>query len=154
MALNDDSYYGTLAGAESYFEGSLHSDPWDRASLVEKRKALTTSTRQIDRLNFQGCKAVVTQPFQFPRNVQPNQVVPQDIEYATYELASCFLDGVDAELEFQNLGLKSQKFSGVDTRYDTTVPNLHIISGIPSRAAWNYLKPYLRDDQQIVLVRS
>ena len=154
MALTDDDYYGTLSGANSYFEGKLLSDSWERASLIQRRKALTTATRQIDRLNFEGGKADPSQPFQFPRNVQTNQEVPLDIQRATYELAGVLLDGVDPELEFQNLGLVSQRFSGVNTSYDTSVPNLHIISGIPSRAAWDYLKPYLRDDQQVILLRS
>ncbi len=109
------------------------------------------ATRAIDRLNFAGDKADDAQALQFPRGEDVS--VPKDIEYACYELALAFLDGVDLEQEAQSVGVASDAFSGVRTTYDGDSYAEHMRAGIPSIVAWQYLKPYLRDPREIVISR-
>jgi hypothetical protein len=48
--------YVTLAEAENYFATRMHTKYWDKACLQDKLKSLTTATKDIDRLAFQGVK--------------------------------------------------------------------------------------------------
>jgi hypothetical protein len=135
--------YATEAEAVLYFSGRLNADAWDDADSYERDKALINATRIIDRLNFKGAKTVATQVLQFPRD--NDTVVPDDIKSACSEIALALLDGVDPELEFENLNMVSQGYANVRSTYDRNLPSEHIAAGIPSVSAWRYLKPYLRD---------
>lgn len=114
-------------------------------------KALAMATAAINRLNYLGVKASTEQVNQFPRG--DDTVVPEDIEYATFEIALALLDGVDPEMEASNLGAISQGYANVRSTYDREVPAPHIVAGIPSVTAWRYLVPYLRDPYRINVSR-
>jgi hypothetical protein len=146
-----DSAYCTVDEAQSYFDGRLNTDAWDDATSTNKEKSLINATRLIDRLNFKGTKTSDSQDLQFPRD--EDTTVPDDIKYACSELALALLDGVDPELEFENLRMVSQGYANVRSTYDSLIPAEHINAGIPSVAAWRYLKPYLRDAQAVDLSR-
>jgi len=135
--------YCTEAECDTYMAGRLNSDSWDDATELNRVKALATATRYIDRLNFLGEKADDEQTLQFPRYADTE--VPQDIKDACSEIALSLLDGVDPELEFENLSMVSQGYSNVRSTYDRSIPAEHVLAGIPSVAAWRYLKAYLRD---------
>jgi len=143
--------YCTQAEADTYFAGRLNADAWDDASSSDKDKALLNATRLIDRLNFRGKKNNDSQELQFPRN--EDTVVPDDIKSACSEIALALLDGVDPELEWDNLRMVSQGYANVRSTYDANIPNEHISNGIPSVTAWRYLKPYLRDTQSVDMSR-
>jgi hypothetical protein len=65
------------------------------------------------------------------------------------------LDGVDPDIELENLGVQAQGFAGVRTVYNRDQqPIEHLIHGIPSALAWRILKPFLRDGRQMYLDRS
>ena len=145
------SSYLTIGEAQAYFNERLHTEPWDCATPVDKDKALAMSTKTLDRLNYLGCKTDLTQELQFPRDA--DTVVPQDIKDATAEIALALLDGIDPELEFENLSMVSQGYGVVKSTYDRGIVQEHYVAGIPSVTAWRMLKPYLRDPRTIDLNR-
>ncbi len=143
--------YATIVEAQAYFDGRLNTDAWDDAETIDKTKALIMATTLIDRLNFRGSKASSSQELQFPRG--NDTVVPSDIKKASAEITLALLDGVDPELEFDNLRMKSQGYGVIRSTYDSERSPEHTVAGIPSSLAWRFLKPYLRNVQTVDLHR-
>jgi hypothetical protein len=146
--------YGSLAEANEYFDLRLHEKAWSNATPADRSKALWASTVIIDALNYKGNKSTVyaAQDLEFPRGA--DTVVPEPIRLASYEIAYALLDGKDPELELENLGIISQSYAAVRTSYSRNqVPIEHIINGIPSSQAWRWLRPFLREDDAIVIAR-
>lgn len=145
--------YDTYINADTYFTNRLHTLAWDEATSVEKTTALTEATQRIDRLRFSGILVDDDQELEFPRyygdEVEGDEVIPDDIKIACYELAFVLLDGIDPDLEFENLAVVSHGYSSVRMAKSSTVPQDHIAAGIPSATAWRYLKPYLASDRSI-----
>jgi hypothetical protein len=97
--------------------------------------------------------ASLSQPLEFPRG--SDTVVPDTILCACFELAHSLLDGKDPEIELENLGVISQGYANVRTTYSRAhVPIEHLINYVPNALAWRWLKPFLRDEDAIILVRS
>ena len=164
--------YGSLAEANEYFGLRLHERAWSNASVDDRNKSLWASTVIIDALNYKGNKSTVytllvatpnasdeeiraaeaAQDLEFPRGADTE--VPEAIRRASYEIAYSLLDGKDPELELEALGIISQSYAAVRTSYSRNqVPIQHIINGIPSSQAWRWLRPFLREDDAIVLAR-
>jgi len=170
------TYYGLMADAVTFFSHRLHADAWDGASATDRENAMIQATAIIDRLNFKGEKASVyailydadgdlqdvtdaeiraayaLQDLDFPRGT--DTLVPQDIKVACWECAYALLDGVDPDMELENMGVSSQTYAAVRTSYNReAAPIEHLINGIPSANAWRYLKPFLRDERGMKLSR-
>lgn len=145
------SYY-TVDEANTYFADRLSSEPWDASTNENRRKALAMATAIIDRLSYIGEKTDEDQTNEFPRD--GDEDIPEDISKASAEIALALLDGVDPEMEFQNLFLASQGYSSIRASYDQVQPPPNIVAGIPSVTAWRYLLPYLRDPMEIKLNRT
>ena len=143
--------YITIAEGQAYMDTRLHTRAWECASAAEKTKAIAMATNIIDRLNYLGSKATDVQTNQFPRLDDTN--IPQDVKNATAEIALALLDGVEPELEFENLQLRSQAIGSSRSRFDKIPPAPHIVAGIPSVTAWRHLKPYLRDPNELDIFR-
>lgn len=143
--------YASSAEADTYFATRLNASPWDDASSGNKAKAVTHATAIIDRLNFLGEKTVSTQANQFPRN--DDTTIPQDIQDACCEIAKALLDGVDPEIEIENLSMTQMQYGPAKTSYDRSRLPEHIAHGVPSGVAWRLLKPYLRDASAVTLMR-
>ena len=144
-------FYGTVVDGDLYFLDRLNSDAWINSSTTRKTSALRQATSAIDRLNFKGSKTLSTQLTQFPRGTDTS--IPQDIEYASYEIAVRLLDGVDIEYETENLRALERRFDVIQTRYRDTSDPVHLRAGIVSYRAWTLLVPYLRDKNQLVFSR-
>ena len=95
------AYYGTPAGGDAYFTEKLFYQPWDEATEDQRIRALAEAAQLIDRLRFSGSKTDTDQELEFPRNDEVT--VPDNVEKAAYEIALALLDGVDPDLEHQNL---------------------------------------------------
>ncbi len=145
------NFYGTVPRANNYFARRLNTGTWDNAILDDKEAALVMAARAIDKLNFAGDKAVVTQELQFPRG--DDTIVPIEIDQAGYEIALAFLDDYDLEQEAQTIGVVTEAYSGVRTTYDADFVPEHTVAGIPSIEAWRLLKPFLRDEKVLRLSR-
>ena len=136
-----DTYNATFIGRES----------WDTEPTSNKTKYLKMATRSIDRLNFAGEKASSAQELQFPRGA--DTAVPDDIQQACVELAFSLFDGVDPEIENENLRSISQGVGAARVTYSQAVFADHIAAGVPSLRAWHLLVPYLRDPDELTISR-
>jgi hypothetical protein len=143
--------YCTILEAQAYFDTRLHTDAWDEASDTDRGKAIAMATRIIDQLNYKGSKTDSAQTNQFPRG--GDIVVPDAVKNACAEISLALLDGVDPELEADNLHMQSQGYSQVKSTYDVDIIRAQTIAGVPSRTAWTYLMPYLRDPRDMQLTR-
>jgi len=144
--------YITVADADTYFTSRYNVDSWDNASDADKTKALAESTIRIDRLNFVGRKNSDTQANQFPR--YDDTTIPDDIQYACAEAAFALLDGIEPEREVELLSMKSQGLASARSTYDRSFVPEHLLAGIPSSLAWQYLKPYLDDPETMQVNRA
>jgi hypothetical protein len=165
-------YYGNLLEADEYFDLRLRERAWSAADPADRPRALWAASVIIDAMNYKGSKSTVytllegspnasdeeireaeaAQGLEFPRGA--DTVVPEAIRRATYEIAHELLDGKDPELELETLGIVSQGYASVRTSYSRNqVPIEHIINGIPSSQAWRWLRPFLREDDALVLAR-
>lgn len=96
--------------------------------------------------------ASLSQPLEFPRG--RDTVVPDTIICAAFEIAHSLLDQKDPEIELENLGVISQAYSAVRTTYSRShVPIEHLINFVPNALAWRWLKPFLRDEDAVILIR-
>ncbi len=170
------NYYGTLNDANVYFNLRLHEEAWYNAAADDRPKALMKATQIIDALNFKGFKATVfdiifddyydetgateaeireaeeAQELEFPRGEDTD--VPIQIQISCWEIAHALLDGVDPDLDIENLGVVSQGYASVRTTYARSQSQVeHLMHGVPSATAWRYLKPFLRDADEIKLSR-
>lgn len=174
--------YSTLAEAQAYFDDKLHETAWSQASAEDRRRARIRAQQIIDRLRYKGYKHAVWEVFdadpdllveyqqgcstalatvraaeasqteEFPRGADTE--VPEDIKVAEHEIAYALLDGVDPEFELENQAINNMGIGSVRASFvRSQEPQEHVINGVPSSMAWRYLKPYLRDDDQIRLVR-
>jgi len=134
--------YISLADAELYFEGRLHSSVWTAAVTGIKNQALAHAARVIDRyVNWIGWKTLDTQAMQWPRagiyydgskywsdtsyqiewevySVADNSI-PQEIKDAQCELALVLI-GSDTQKTPDTAGFKSVEISGaVSLEVDT-----------------------------------
>lgn len=175
----DTTYYGTLGDADAYFAARLHEFAWTQADATDRPKALWAATQIIDTFNYKGHKAAVWQYLQtlpaprlwltpdqqaaaraaeasqyheFPRDSDTE--VPQEIMIACYELAHTLLDGKDPERELENLGIVQHGYGSARTMYDRNlIPVEHIVNGVPNAYAWRLIRPFLRDDMAVRLIR-
>jgi hypothetical protein len=96
--------------------------------------------------------AEASQRLEFPRGA--DTTVPDAIYQAQYELAYSLLDGIDPQMELENLSVTAQGYAEVRTHFERNmVPIEHIINLVPNPLAWSLLKPFLRDDQAVRLSR-
>lgn len=96
--------------------------------------------------------ASLQQNLQFPRGEDTE--VPDAIVCACFEIAHSVLDGKDPEIELENLGVVSQNFASVRTMFNRNqVPIDHLINYVPNALAWRWLKPFLRDEDAIKIIR-
>lgn len=144
--------YGTIEDGDDYFALKLNSDAWDNAEENDRLKALTEATKIIDSFNYIGDKTSEAQENEFPRG--GDLTVPAEIQGACFEIALKLLDGIDPEIETENLNRTSSAFASVKSNYDKSFIPEHLTVGVPSAMAWRQMVPYLRDTKSVTLVRN
>lgn len=176
------SYYGTLTDANTYFDQRLHSESWNDSAATDRPKALQEATRIIDNLGYKGVKhalwlimydqedpyakklsddsptrdemiaADATQPLEFPRGEDTE--VPQEIEWACYEIALALIEGFDPEDAAYRMNVLAQSYSAVRTTYDNgSAISEYLVYGIPTARVWQWLLPFLTDSRVIRMRR-
>jgi hypothetical protein len=151
ISSTDFNVYISVTDADTYFLGKLHADAWDDATDTEKSKALVEATRRLDNLNFSGEKNDEDQDLQFPR--YDDTTIPDQVKNCCAEIAFSLLDGIDPEIEFENLSLKAIGVANARATYDREITPDHILVGIPSAAAWALIRPFLRDVKEVTISR-
>jgi hypothetical protein len=112
----------------------------------------TFDRQKWEQYHEQERTANASQSLEFPRGADTD--VPEAIRVAEYELAYSLLDGVDPQMELENLSVTAQGYAEVRTHYERNmVPIEHLINLIPNPLAWSLLKPFLRDDQAVRMSR-
>lgn len=143
--------YGSIEKADAYFGNLLEGQRWMYTDINRKRMALISATRRIDRLNFRGVKSDAAQPLQFPRGT--DTLVPDEIQWACFELAQELLKGVDPNTERDNTQVTVQAYGSLRTEFDPGTVLPYMVAGIPSATAWGLLEPYLEERRSVDLRR-
>ena len=118
----------TLAEANAYFETVPSSTNWDNKTDDKKNRALISATRWIDTLNFYGDRCDQSQALSWPRNnYHVDRVelacsaIPDDIKYATYELANALANDTDSITGLQATRGYTSPSSSVRWKSSTTL---------------------------------
>ena len=139
----EDAYPGLTPDViTSILDRILYRDPWDEATAEEQQRALNAAADAVDLINYMGERTDTTQTNQFPRNGDTD--VPLDIHTAIVYEAIMLLDGMDPQMEHENIGIVSEGYSSTRSTRDHSSTQQHILAGIMSVHAWRYLAPYLR----------
>lgn len=145
--------YMTLEEANTYFETyRLVTSAWDAATDPNKTKALAMATKLMDQLSYDGDMADADQELQFPRG--SDTIYPTPIMEACAECAYSLLDGIDIELEYDNIRANSMGFANVRSSQNSSMVPEHKSAGIPSFIAWRLMKPFLRTGGSVDLIRT
>jgi hypothetical protein len=98
--------YGDETGLKTYMAGKLGSVNYDAATAADRKKALVSATRWIDREKWSGVltDAITPQPLAFPRtgltdceeNAVDENTVPPEVIDACYELVEILLGDATA----------------------------------------------------------
>lgn len=146
---SDSAAYSSPAQAQPYFASRLFSQPWFNASVTLQQNALTQATTLINKFNYVGRKTDPTQVNEWPRRyvildgvILDSTAVPNHILLAQFEIAIALLRGYDPEREIRDLRIASRGIAGVRATYDSRHVPDHLLNGIPSKLAWDYLSPY------------
>ena len=142
--------YATIAQGNAHMLLRLNTSAWDDATDTDKDKALNQSTSAMDMLNYRGIKNSVGQANQFPRG--DDTTIPSDIVSACIENSLSLLDGIDPDLELDSARIKEATFGGQKTVYRDGIPE-YVLAGLASPIAWRFIKPWMRDPQQIRIER-
>lgn len=147
--------YADLVYADDYFTRRLYVQAWTEANDAQRTAALQEAAQRMDRLNFRGARTVSTQILEWPRiNTSfDDDVIPNDIKIANCEVAFALLDGVDPDMEYENLAAVAEGASSMRTTYGRTLVPEHFSAGIPSHLAWLHLRPHLADVRRVKLRR-
>lgn len=107
IGATDYDVYIDVEYADEYLAGQINATAW-RALTDEddKKRAIISSTRLLDRQRWKGEKTDSYQVHAFPRtglvypgsgDAVPSNVVPQEVLDATAELSSALVDGSDVQ---------------------------------------------------------
>lgn len=135
--------------ATVYFSNRLYADLWTSLITDTQQAALNDATAIINRFQYVGKKTDPNQINQWPRDhvslhgmILANNVIPQQILVAQYEIAFALAKGIDPERELRALRVQSRGYSSVRTSYDTTNIPAWTLAGIPSAVAWQLLSAF------------
>lgn len=134
----------TESQAQIYIDKIVESNAWDTATTNERSAALEQASMAVERLNFKAYIDLTS--------LSESNAKDIDIIYGIAESALRFLEGIDINLELENLRVGNQTFGSVRTSYNEQPKPECFVHGIPSQVAWNFLRPHLRDGS-IIQVR-
>lgn len=161
MSVTTKTAYLTIDDANRYFAGRLDTDYWDQSSPSDQQKSLIQATSDIDRLAYNGVKAVPSQEHEYPRLYNDQQFdmwvydtdfVPMDIKYGVCEQALALLGGFDSQKEIDNLSVSRKSYASVKVEYDRSSIPMHLKAGLCANA-WRYVIVFIRDQRNVLLTR-
>ena len=121
----------TLAEMTTFMEGRLNSTAFDDATTDSKNRALAESTRELSALAWLGYRTDDVQALSWPRewvrniddpnlDYYANNVIPDRVKRATYELALAFLKAGTTDIVSldTSLNVRSEEIAGaISTSY-------------------------------------
>ena len=143
----------TLAEANTYFETVPDSSTCDDKTEDQKNRALISATRWIDTLNFYGDRCDTSQALNWPRNNYHVDrvelvctVIPNEIKYATYELARALANDTSSITgSTGDTGLyESVKLGEIEVKYNTSSQATGTVNNVFDVYPWlqSYLGAY------------
>lgn len=147
LPLTEINSYATIEYTDAYLTTRLFSEPWFLAPVNKKTAALVQATKIIDTLSFRGLRETTEQPLSWPRILETGSeaCIPTEIYLACCEIALALISGINPENEFRNVNKTSQGYGALRTTKDTKMVDPHLVHGVVSITAWNFLRPYLTD---------
>lgn len=151
--------FATVSEADDYFDERLNTSDWDDASTDDKERALIMATRRIDRETFEGTRVdpdPEDQQLAWPRTgvvdqdgrVFDNDVIPDAIKHATFELALVIIGDEDF---LADSGLEA--FDQVSVGDLSVTPRHQQRAGELPEAVTRYLDPFTFGSRHNVRVR-
>ena len=164
---NSNSYV-TLAEANSYFETVPNSSTWTDKTDDAKNRALISSCRWIDSLNYYGDRCEEEQALKWPRNnYEVDNVelvctaIPSSIKYAQYELARALANETDAITGNKGTdgNIEEVKLGEIEVKYSQSSQGTGTVNNIFDVYPWlqSYLGAYClggSGSYQVRLVRG
>lgn len=149
--------YADLAFATAYFADRLGSDAWTNAADDATRtKALKQATLAIDQVPFVNEKCDEDQAREFPRTDECDDGIPNEVSMACCEVAIAYLEGKTPSKLDKSAGRSSESVGDAAVAYEGgrgKAGAYDEFGGLPSRAAAQYLAPWMADDNGIDLTR-
>lgn len=134
-----DDLIGTYDEAAIYFANQLKADAWEKASIKQRIAALLEASITVRLLQLSEDYTLAT--------------VPKYFRYGVYEQALSLLAGKNIEQSIKASQIIRDKWSSVESEYQSGDIPLSLAAGILSAKAWSYLQPYLANMTEINLVR-
>ena len=141
--------YVEVDDADVYFADTVTGLVWANYTDDQKQAALNQASDTIDDLNYAGTASETNH--EFPRSHQTE--VPQRVLRACMEEALEILRGADAGAEAALLRRKSHGIASVRSSFDTSMLVDHVRAGFVSRKAFDLIKGFLADPDEITLDR-
>ena len=121
----------TLSEWTTYMESRLNSDAFDDATTDEQNRALTEATRELSSIMWPGVRTDDVQALAWPRelvrnpddpnhNYYDDDIIPDRVKRATYELALAFLKAGTTDIVSQDTALDVKRSSiagAIETEY-------------------------------------
>lgn len=160
ITINDVEYpsYATIEDADKYFNAKFGST-WADISEIDKSKLLVSATREIDNLEFKGCKLDVNQDLAFPRVICDCVINPinpeEDLIACCAEIANTFYNlGASAETvatpNAQNI--KSMSVGDTSITYkDGATIDADVFSATAKPLVKKYLGKWLKGNIRVLL---
>lgn len=138
VGVSNANSYLTVAGADDLANLALGTLSWSTATTDNKGRALINATRYLDQLEWVGSRASTTQSLAWPREEAEcgevsyaNNVIPDPIKQATFELAEALLDdnslfvgtstgGTELIPGIPNANLKRARVDVLEVEFNTT----------------------------------
>ena len=147
ITINDFEYptYATVEDADKYFSAKFGST-WNEVEQTDKEKLLITATKEIDKINFQGCVLEIDQELKFPRVICGfciNPVNPEkELIECCCEIANAIYNLPMAET-ITTPGIDKIKSMSVGDTSVTYQDGVSIDTDIFSATALPFIKKYL-----------
>lgn len=134
--------------ADDYLDARIGASPWAAASADDKKRALVSAARWIDRVvSFSGTETVDGQPRAWPRDgatcgsaTIADGTVPDDLAYAEFELAFILvLDATKQDSSTQGSNVKSVGAGSASISFFSATTGTSQDTPLPA-VAWDLIK--------------
>ncbi len=142
--------YVTVEEATAILDERLNIEAWTDSIYADKVRATKQATQIINKFNYISSKYEASQVNEFPRL---DNLIPDEIKLACCLIALSLLDGVNPDLEQENISVTNRSMSTSKTTYDRGFALEHQAHGVPSAEAWSLMKQFMKDQKSVRVTR-